>query len=265
MKSEALPSALDHFESIESKFIGSRLFVFLDYDGTLTPIVNNPEDAQLSSEMRHTLSELAELTTVAIVSGRDRMDIENLIRLENLIYAGSHGFDISGPDGLQLQYSGGEAALPALEEAEESLKSQLSEISGAQVERKKYAIAVHYRNVAEDDAERVIDIATSEAESHDTLKPSPGKKILELKPAIDWDKGKALLWLQDELASGTGDTVPMYIGDDNTDEDALAVIQDEGIGILVGSHGARTYARYGLKNVKEVYDFLRWLNEALRE
>ncbi|HKJ66574.1 MAG TPA: trehalose-phosphatase, partial [bacterium] len=257
---ETLPSALEESSPVYQKLDQHTPVFFLDYDGTLTPIVNRPEDAALSEEMRHLLRRLARLCTVAIVSGRDRQTVKNFVQLDELIYAGSHGFDITGPNNMNMQHEAGQAALPELDAAEQELQERLSHISGAQVERKKYAIAVHYRNVETEDVPGVKQIAEEILKQHPNLRKGGGKKIVELKPDIDWDKGKALLWLLNELKLDTPDIVPIYIGDDLTDEDAFRVLQSRGLGILVGEYGEETAAFYTLNSVQEVQ---RFLNEVI--
>lgn len=252
---EALPSALSEEGDLFRHLREKTPILFLDYDGTLTPIVKHPEDAVLSDDMRSLLRQLADRFTVAIVSGRDRQDVQNLVGLEELIYAGSHGFDITGPDGMEMQHQAGRKALPDLEEAGSALTSALQEISGAQVERKRFAIAVHYRNASQEDAARIKQKAEQVLKQHPRLKKSGGKKIVELKPDIDWDKGKALLWLLDALDLDPQQVFPLYIGDDLTDEDAFRVLRDRGAGILVGDHGHPTLAHYTLQDVRHVAEF----------
>lgn len=257
-----IPSALDRFSDIQDRLHDQNPVFFLDYDGTLSPIVSRPEDAVLSEAMREVLRRLAELCTVALVSGRDRADVKNFVQLEELIYAGSHGFDITGPD---VQQPEGQAALPELNQAQNTLERELQQIPGAQVERKKYAIAVHYRNVAEEQVERVKRIAENVLAEHSSLKKSGGKMIVELQPDIEWDKGKALLWLLEELDLVDPENLPFYIGDDLTDENAFRELTDRGIGILVGKHGELTYASYSLESVEEVREFLKRIITLLEE
>lgn len=259
-----LPSALESWEEITGRLADRRPAVFLDYDGTLTPIVSQPEDALLSDEMRSVLRELAGLCTVAIVSGRDREDVEPKVGLDGLVYAGSHGFDIKGPDGLRLEYEGGRAALPDLEQAEGELEARLAAVPGARVERKRFAIANHYRNVAEEDVPRVERAVEEVAEMHERLRVSGGKKVLELRPDIDWDKGRAVLWLLEALGLDGEAVLPFYVGDDVTDEDAFHVLADRGIGVLVGTPAYKTNARYGLRDTLEVREFLQALIFVLR-
>jgi trehalose 6-phosphate phosphatase len=260
-----LPSALESLGEIQRALAGKQLALFLDYDGTLTPIVKRPEDAILGDDMRAVLRGLASHCTVAVVSGRDRTGVEDLVGLENLVYAGSHGFDISGPQGLQFEQEGGREALPDLDAAEMELRDRLADIKGAQVERKRFAIAVHYRNAADDDLPSIKKTVREVSQGFEDLKTSPGKKIIELKPDLEWDKGKALLWLLDRLGLKEDRVLPLYLGDDLTDEDALEVLVERGIGILVGDHGRLTRARYRLRDVGEVKEFLQKLEGLLTE
>ncbi len=235
---------------------GRQPAVFLDYDGTLTPIVDKPELAVLADDMRDAVANLASLCTVAIISGRDRADVEKLVGLEGLIYAGSHGFDIAGPGGLEIQHENGTAFVAAARKAVTLLENRLSEVSGALIEPKKFAVAVHYRQADPSSVpsiEKVVDDVVVEVPE---LIKTYGKKVFELRPNMDWDKGKALLWLLAALQIDRPDVVPIYLGDDETDEDALEVVADSGIGIFVGEPTRDTAARFVLASPKEVRDFL---------
>lgn len=259
-----LPSALDSLEAFKGRLQRQRAVVFLDYDGTLTPIVSQPEDALLSKEMRQALVELAAVCAVAVVSGRDLADVEPMVGLDGLVYAGSHGFDIKGPDGLRMEYQGGIDHLPELERAERELQARIGTVPGARVERKRFAIANHYRNVADKDV-AVVETAVREVSGkHPRLRMSGGKKVYELRPDIDWDKGRAVLWLLEALDLDRKDVVTFYIGDDVTDEDAFRVLGDWGIGIIVGEPPYATLAKYRLKDTSEVRQFLDRLTKLVR-
>src|SRR6516165_12394943 len=138
-----IPSALEHVQKIARS--GDRLAVFLDYDGTLTPIVSRPENAWLSESMRETLRSLAARLPVAILSGRDLDDVRGRVYVDGIVYAGSHGFDIAGAGGLRREL--GDTYLPVLDAAETELREALDEIPGSQLERKHFSVAAHYRNV----------------------------------------------------------------------------------------------------------------------
>jgi alpha,alpha-trehalase len=249
-----IPSALDQLDKIIAPGRGKRFAVFLDYDGTLTPIVSHPEDAWLSDSMRLVLRELAARVRVAILSGRDLDDVRRRVDLDGLVYAGSHGFDIAGP-GFRREL--GADYLADLDAAEKELREPLEEISGAQLERKRFSIAAHYRNVNENDVPTLRQAVEAVAARHRELRRIDGKKVFEFLPAIEWDKGKAVTWLLEALALERENVRPIYIGDDSTDEDAFRALKERGIGILVSEQPGATAARYMLKDSGEVEVFLR--------
>lgn len=259
-----LPNALKEIEQLLEIKGNRKITIFLDYDGTLTPIVSDPEAAELPDDNREIITALSKLTPVALISGRDLKDLKSKIEIDTVIYAGSHGFDISGPNGLEMVHESQKEVTPALDEAEKRLKEQLKDIQGAKVERKKFAIAVHFRNVEEKDVQEVKNAVQKEADRHDILKTGSGKKILELKPDIDWNKGYALDWLTEKLGWDREKYLRIYIGDDITDEDGFEALIDDGIGILVGSHGEKTAATFALRNTNEVTKFLQHLRDQIK-
>ncbi len=256
-------SALDGFDEIVERLRGKRPAVFLDYDGTLTPIVARPDLAVLSAGMRGTIERLTRRCAVAVVSGRDRRDVARLVGLGSIFYAGSHGFDIAGPDGRERDYEDAARFRPALRQAEDELRGALAGIDGVLVEGKKFAIAVHFRLVADSDLAQVERAVDAAAARHPELRRTGGKKIFELRPDLDWDKGKAVLWMLDALGLDAPDVVPLYLGDDATDEDAFTALRDRGIGILVAEAPPETAARYLLRDPAEVKVFLDRLVETL--
>ena len=257
-----IPSALEFIREIAGGH--GQLAVFLDYDGTLTPIVSHPEEAVLSDSMRQTLRELAaRAPVVAILSGRGLDDVRRRVNIDSIVYAGSHGFDIAGPHGLRRQMA--TEFLSNLDMAEKELHAVLGGISGARVERKRFSVAAHYRNVKENDVPKVEQAVSEVATRHRGLRRMEGKKVFELLPAIAWDKGKAMLWLLETLGleSRSGGIRSIYIGDDRTDEDAFRALEQRGIGILVSEQSQPTAARYSLKNPAEVERFLHALRARL--
>ena len=252
---------------LRARLAGRTPAIFLDYDGTLTPIVDDYTKAVLSEEMRQTIAALAERCTVAIVSGRDLATMRKLVRLDSVFYAGSHGFEIAGPDAWHEALEQGVEALPALDQAEADLREGLAGISGDGVERKRFSIAVHYRRAAASDVEEIAQVVDRVASRHPELRKGSGKKVWRLQPDIDWDKGHAVLWLLRRLDLDRPEILPIYIGDDLTDEDALEALRGRGVGIVVrGEDDARqTAAQYALADCDDVRRFLDVLTTLQRE
>lgn len=264
-----LPLALDAIEAILQHAHGRKLAVFLDYDGTLTPIVARPELAILSDAVRLTIRTLAECCVVVIISGRDRQDVERLVGLDSLIYAGSHGFDIAGPHGLQVKHEEGARFIPSIDAAEEGLHTALDSVHGVIIERKKTSVAIHYRLVADNDLTTVQNAVSTVLRDHPELRKTDGKKVYELQPGIDWNKGKAVGWILKALDFDprgaldlATDVFPLFLGDDLTDEDAFTFLQDSGIGIVVGEGSRSTAATYRLNDPDHVNTFLLGLVKA---
>lgn len=260
-----LPSALDRLDEVIGPTGGrrERLAVFLDYDGTLTPIVERPEDAVLPEATREVVARLAGLCPVAVVSGRDLEDVRRMVGVDSIHYAGSHGFDIAGP---RVVSSRGDEFLPDLDRAQRELEEDLEDVQGARVERKRFAVAVHFRQVAEDRVGEVREIVEAAGARHEgRLRTSSGKKILELRPAVDWHKGRALTWLVEELGLDVLTARPIYLGDDTTDEDAFREVRGRGVGIVVEQARRPTAATYRLRDPDEVRRFLARVADELEE
>lgn len=257
---EPLPHATENIGGIVAAAGGRRIAVFLDYDGTLTPIVDRPQDATLSETMRTAVARLAQACTVSIISGRDLDDVRERVGLEELYYAGSHGFDIRGP-GIERQL--GTEARPALQRATETLRDRLADVEGAIIEPKRFSLAVHYRLVAPDQVALVS--AAADAALEPELKRFDGKKVIEIQPRMDWHKGKALLTLLETLNLDERTVLPIYIGDDTTDENAFRAISDFGIGIVVRDAVYETAATYALADPAEVEEFLLLLADTIEK
>jgi trehalose 6-phosphate phosphatase len=233
--------------------------VFFDFDGTLSEIVNDPDSARLAEGAADALTSLSAQCPVAILSGRDLADVRQRIGLPGLWYAGSHGFELTGPDGQHHQNTEAAASIPVLAEAAAALADQLGDIPGVAVEHKRFGVAVHYRNAARD---RVGEVAAAvrSAGQRTGLRVTTGREVIELRPDVDWDKGKTLRWVLDYIRDNEGSSslLPIYLGDDITDEDAFDAVSDDGIAILVrhSDDGDRaTAARYALNDPDRVREF----------
>ncbi|KAM7513643.1 hypothetical protein LguiA_003226 [Lonicera macranthoides] len=269
------PSALDMFEQITSASKGKQIVMFLDYDGTLSPIVDDPDRAFMSDAMRSTVRKLARYFPTAIVSGRCRDKVYSFVRLAELYYAGSHGMDIKGPSkGSKYKKSTktllcqpASEFLPMIDEVYKELLEKTQSIPGANVENNKFCVSVHFRCVDEKKWSELAHEVKSVLKHYPKLRLTQGRKVLEIRPTIKWDKGKALEFLLESLGyANCTDVFPIYIGDDRTDEDAFKVLRErgQGFGILVSKTPKDTNASYSLQEPSEVMDFLRQLVELKR-
>ena len=258
-----LPDALQALDAIT----GRRPAVFFDFDGTLSEIVENPDAARLVKGAAEALKSLTAQCPVAILSGRDLADVRQRIGLPGIWYAGSHGFELTGPDGAHHENAEAAASIPVLGRAAAELADQLGDIPGVVVEHKRFGVAVHYRN-AERDRIGEVAAAVRRAGQRAALRVTTGREVIELRPDVDWDKGKTLRWVLDYVRDDgrPGPLSPIYLGDDITDEDAFDAVRDDGIAIVVRHYddGDRaTAASYALGSPEQAREFTEQLARQL--
>ncbi|MBN1367734.1 MAG: trehalose-phosphatase [Dehalococcoidales bacterium] len=251
----------------------AHIWLFADFDGTLTPIVQRPEQAILSENNRQLLEKLAVLedVTLGVISGRAITDLKELVQVKDIIYAGNHGLEIEGP-GIKYQYPIAQDIQSLIRALYKILNKALSGIPGVIIEDKGLTISVHYRQVDRNRIKEVKDIFTRTIgglKVLDKVRITKGKEVLEVRPAIDWNKGKAvkLFVKRSGKAKRKENTVPIYLGDDSTDEDAFRRLAryDNSITVFVGSNSQKTEARYYLNSPDEVTLFLQRTLELLQE
>lgn len=255
----ALPSALVRWEEIKRRLAKGTPALFLDYDGTLTPIRARPELATLCEGHRQILRSVAKVIPSAVVSGRSRSDVQTLVGLKELAYAGSHGFDIVGPYGATVEYEVAEWIQAVMKHVSQDLRTRLRGISGCTVESKEYSVAIHTRLVAPDEVSGIEQSVDEIVAGDEHLKKTVGKKLFEVRPAVDWDKGRCLPVLLNALGVSPNDSTMVYIGDDTTDEDAFQRLREDDIGILVSQDPRPTAASFSLQDPGEVFEFLKQL------
>lgn len=228
--------------------------VFFDFDGTLSDIVDDPGAARPVAGAVDALAALAARCPVAVLSGRDLADVRARVGVAGIWYAGSHGFELIGPDGGHHQNDTAADAVPVLAGAAAALREQLGSIPGIMVEHKRFAVAVHYRNADRDRVGETM-AAVRDAGRRCGLRVTTGREVIELRPEIDWDKGRTLRWMLDRM----GPVTPLFLGDDITDEDAFDAVADlAGAGIIVrhNDDGDRaTAARFALDSPARVAEF----------
>lgn len=241
----------------------SHLLLGLDYDGTLTPLVDDPSAAALAPEMREVLQALAARpeTTVAIISGRRLQEVRTLVGLDGLFYAGNHGLEICGRgfDFIEVNAVRMQRALGWLAAA---LARNLSHIAGVIVENKGLTISVHYRLAPPTQKEEVLrHVQAATAVAPDCFQIGLGNHVFDVRPQVDWHKGSALGWIAKQL--GIAKALTVVLGDDRTDEDAFRAHSD-GITVRIGEPGS-TSAAYHLDGPAQVREFLHWLAQVGKE
>jgi len=261
---DLLPIELVDIKLVTNQLAGKQPVLFLDYGGTLAPATQRFEDVRISKKTRRILRKIARLMPVTIVSGRDVEDICMQVGLQELFYAGSHGLDIRGHD-IHLELPEGDESLEDLDRAMETLTRQLENIAGVSIERKRFAIVVHFHQEDIDNANQVAAVVKQVQALLPRLKITGGKEVLELLPDIDWDKGRAMNWLLSELGMDGTNVLPIYIGDDITDEAAFIKLREKGIGILVADRPQPSAATYRMNNPEEVLDLLKCLIEFTKD
>ena len=240
-----------------------RVLLLADYDGTLTPIVSRPEEALLSEEMRYRLILLASVPTitVGVISGRELMDVESLVAIGGLYYAGNHGLEMDGP-GYRCVNPEAELTRPLFHELAGRLRGALAGIEGIVLQDKELSLSVHYRLVGaerEAEVERIVRELVGPLVEQGKVRLHPGKKVWEIRPPVDWHKGRVVAVIREEVARefSVANLLTIFIGDDVTDEDAFkAVVPPDGWSVYVGAPPPASAAPYYLENVAEVGELL---------
>ena len=236
---------------------GSHLLACLDFDGTLAPIVENPDEATPLTKTEQALERLAAdpAVTTAIVSGRALADVRDRIDAPG-IYAGNHGLELVREGSLAVHPIARKRA-SHVDTVCAVLETVLEPVPNVRIENKRLTGTVHLRSVPE--ASRPVVRRTTrevvEWIAGDDLELSTGKCILEIGPSIQWGKGDAVELIAADLPR---DTVPVYVGDDVTDESAFRAVEPEGIAIRVGTDRS-TDASVQVRSPEDVAAFLRWL------
>ncbi|MDD5618219.1 MAG: trehalose-phosphatase [Candidatus Omnitrophica bacterium] len=253
------------FDKIEKLFYDKFILLLLDYDGTLTPIVENPRKAVISKEVKGLLQKLSRgpHRTLGIISGRSLKDIKNTVGIKNIIYAGNHGLEIEGPK-IKFKSWVSPRLKSAIQNIAADMRKRLSGIKGALVEDKGLTLSIHYRLIDKEDMplfNNIISEVTNPYTLRDKIEVNSGKKVYEIKPPVKWDKGKVVLWLlaRQQFISQKKNVLPVYIGDDITDEDAFKALIKKGLTVFVGRLG-NSKADYYLKDTKEVTKFLHLMS-----
>lgn len=230
--------------------------MLLDYDGTLTPIVKRPELARLSGANRRLLENLSKRVILGIISGRSLKDVKDLVKIPGIIYAGNHGLEIEFKGKLYI-HPKVRGFRKVLDRIAKELRQRLGHIQGVIVEHKGLTLSLHYRCVNRLHQAEVKRIFNSSVKTR-KVKITKGKKVLEVRPPVEWNKGRAVAEI---IRQTKGRVLPIYIGDDVTDEDAFKVVKKKGVAIYAGRR-KKSYAEYFVWNVREAVKFLEKIRES---
>lgn len=211
-----------------------KLSLFLDFDGTLTPVAGHPDDAVLSESMREILISLNRLYQVAIISGRGLEDLKEKVGVIGLTYVGNHGMEMSACD-FSFIYDIGQVESEAISQVGSKIRTLAASYQGTFLEEKGLTLSVHYR-LLKQRRKPLFHIRLSAIlapfKKEGLIKITGGKGLVEIRPTADWDKGSALNWLM--CRRRFIGTIPLCIGDDETDEDAFSAVKGRGLSIFVG-------------------------------
>lgn len=258
---ELRPVADEDFELWLARFLdGYRLALFLDYDGTLTPLRDHPSEAVLPEAMREALERCASRadTDVAIVSGRALKDVRACVPVSDVVFAGNHGLEISGGEIPDFRHPD----LRHYRDRLNTLAGELREIAPARawVEEKGASLTLHFRQADPGRRAELAEQARSLIQRAG-FQARDASFAVEARPPIGWDKGHAVLHvLRARYGPAWSASVrPIYVGDDDTDEDAFRVLAGLGWTFRVGNVERPTLARRQLPRIDSVQAMLEWL------
>lgn len=251
----------DRLEDLTEELSGAvELVVCLDFDGTLAPIVDEPDEAAPTPATSAALEALVAepAVTVAVVSGRALSDVSDRVG-EPITYAGNHGLELSrasASDRAVHPIARRRATLIA--ELAATLEWVLAPIPNAHVEHKELTATVHLRRVPDSarDPVRRLTATLTDRIGGDAVERSTGKCVLELSPALDWGKGQAVDLI---VADRPDDAYPVFVGDDVTDESGFRAVEPDGLGVLVGERPSNASARVDAPD--DVATLLRWFGD----
>jgi trehalose 6-phosphate phosphatase len=257
-----LKNVLDDLRTIEGYLSKrKRVNLFLDFDGTLAPIAASPDEVMVPNEVVSILRKICEFDNVfvAVITGRSMDQVRELLNIRKIHYAGNHGLEISGVRRTEIVPNAAQV-VRSIKKVSEDLNKVLLTVPGAWVENKSLTATVHYRTVPPShvpELNRLVGEITANFIDRGIVRLTRGKKVIEIQPNVNWDKGKAVKWMLRNIAMKRATT--FYIGDDRTDENAFEVLDSSVTIKVVRDVRARTAARYILNNPTEVRFFLQWL------
>jgi len=260
----------DRSLQIQKKIMKSdRIFLFLDYDGTLVSFKQKPTDVTTPQHVKNIIRQLIknQKVTVIIVTGRPLQEIRKLLHIRGLSFIALHGLSIKTPNESEYSWDQATQARLLVKAIKNDMQEKLKDEKRAFLEDKELTLVLHYRLLPSNKARLLREAFKTTVRTLDKnriLEIMNGAKVIEARPK-GWNKGKAV-----ELFLAGHDKgkiiLPIYIGDDYTDEDAFRVLKKRGITIhVVNTSKRKTAARYWVNNPDEVFSFLQFLHQQLTQ
>ena len=245
------------------------MLLLTDFDGTLSELASMPDEAVISDEVRGELEGIAALdsVTIGVVSGRRLDDVVKRVGAAPEFAAGLHGLEITGP-GLAFHHYALDSVEPVIDRLAREAERQLAWCPGYFLENKTYALTCHVRRTPPELADRALEefeaLAEPQLEAR-VLKLLTGSKAIELLPAVDWHKGRAVAWIRARVAPRVFEPLSVvYLGDDRTDEDAFTALSEDDIAIGVGDRPHTHLIDWRLAGPASVGRFLGLLRASRR-
>ena len=243
--------------------IGRHPVFLFDFDGTLAEIALTPDEVNFKPFTKYLIEKIAGSLPVGIISGRMLGELKKLVGINGIYYSGNHGIEIEGP-GLHFIEPASSESINLMAELLKELRHKLS-LYKCLIEDKKYSISIHYRTI---DPKRVNDLLFDVSRilekplNRKEIKILNGKKVVEVKPPVEWNKGKGVEIIMRHLKNV--DT-PVFFGDDLTDEDAFETVNLlNGVSALIGNERSSTKAKFKLGSTHELAGLLaRFISENL--
>lgn len=252
-------------EPLQERLEGMPLVIMLDVDGTLAPLAPRPDAAVVPAETRRAIATLAarDGVQVVLVSGRAAADARRMVSALHVWVIGNHGFEITGPDGEELVDQQVAHYRPIVAQAARRLEPQVAHVPGVFLEDKGWTLSVHYR-IADPAVVPRLRAAVEDVVAQLGLRLTLGKQVLEIRPPVRVDKGTAVLLLGRQLGGLDDAGACVFIGDDQTDEDAFRALRARSpraitVRVLHGDESTPTAAEFSACDPIEVRAFLEWL------
>ncbi len=236
------------------------VLLLFDFDGTIAPIVGDPLKAEMLPHWRDWLVALMRKSNieVGVVTGRAQPDAKERVRIDRMLIASDHGYEIWR--GRKKLFSIGSEFTAKMKRLGSIVYKKFGSIPGVSIEQKDYSVALHYRHVDLKKQNWLVKEYMGMIRpilKEQNLELMRAKKLFEVRPKKFWDKGKSSKWIWENIAPGY---LPVYFGDDTTDEDAFRELKSEGITIRVGLKKS-SKAEYYVRKIDDAAPLMKWLLE----